>query len=210
MRPAPGGKAPASRQLDHRSTGASTAPPGLLCRGLLAFQEVQSTPPMVVRRRPPVTLTMTIVAPWGVWQCADHRLVWIERGKATDREDFSVKHLAIRCPDGVAPISYSGIGALDRKLHVSDWMRELIRGREPTDRRRHPHPHPRGRHQRPRPPGQGPRRRALVRGRGLPRATPAGASAICLPGKLSAAHSLRSPVTERDRECDRARGGVMT
>jgi hypothetical protein len=71
---------------------------------------------------------MTIVAPWGVWQCADHRLVWIERGKATEREDVSVKHLAIRCPDGVALISYSGLGALDRKLHVSDWMRELVRG----------------------------------------------------------------------------------
>jgi hypothetical protein len=75
-----------------------------------------------------VTLTMTIVAPWGVWQSADHRLVWIERGKATEREDVSVKHLAIRCPDGVALISYSGLGALDRKLHVSDWMRELVRG----------------------------------------------------------------------------------
>ena len=71
---------------------------------------------------------MTIVAPWGVWQCADHRLVWIERGKASEREDVSVKHLAIRCPDGVALISYSGLGALDRKLHVSDWTRELVRG----------------------------------------------------------------------------------
>ena len=57
-----------------------------------------------------MTLTMTIVAPWGVWQCADHRLVWIEGGKATEREDVSVKHLAIRCPDGVALISYSGLG----------------------------------------------------------------------------------------------------
>jgi hypothetical protein len=36
-----------------------------------------------------VTLTMTIVAPWGVWQYADHRLIWIEGGKVTDREDFS-------------------------------------------------------------------------------------------------------------------------
>jgi hypothetical protein len=75
-----------------------------------------------------VTLTMTIVAPWGVWQCADHRLIWIERGKVTDREDFSVKHVAVRCPDGVALITYSGIGALGRKLHVSDWLRELVRG----------------------------------------------------------------------------------
>ena len=75
-----------------------------------------------------MTLTMTIVAPWGVWQCADHRLIWIDGGKVTDREDFSVKHMAVRCPDGVALITYSGIGALDRKLHVSDWMRELVRG----------------------------------------------------------------------------------
>jgi len=42
-----------------------------------------------------VTLTMTIVAPWGVWQCSDHRVTWIKRGKPIRTVDDSFKHIQV-------------------------------------------------------------------------------------------------------------------
>jgi hypothetical protein len=84
-----------------------------------------------------VTLTMTIVAPWGVWQCSDHRVTWLEwdtrlrRWRVHDPEDHSMKHVMVRCRDGTALITYSGLGMVGRRNnadHVSDWLRRLIRG----------------------------------------------------------------------------------
>ena len=79
-----------------------------------------------------MTLTMTIVAPWGVWQCSDHRVTWIKRGKPIRTEDDSFKHIQVSCGDGVALITYSGLGAIDNDIHISDWTRRLLRGQSLT------------------------------------------------------------------------------
>ena len=76
-----------------------------------------------------LTLVMSIAAPWGIWQCADHRLTHIDGGSVRTYEDTSVKSVALKCPDGIALISYTGVGAIgSANLHVSDWLRKLLRG----------------------------------------------------------------------------------
>jgi hypothetical protein len=82
-----------------------------------------------------VTLNITIVAPWGVWQCSDHRVTWLRRGRPIKTDDLSVKHLGVRCRDGSALITYTGLGAVDLAkpdVHISDWMRRLLRGDNQT------------------------------------------------------------------------------
>jgi hypothetical protein len=83
-----------------------------------------------------VTLNMTIVAPWGVWQCYDHRLTKIKGTSVLWREDLSVKHVTLQCPDGGALITYTGLGAVDlpgeRDVPISNWLRRLVRGRTRT------------------------------------------------------------------------------
>jgi hypothetical protein len=79
-----------------------------------------------------MTLTMTIVAPWGVWQSSDHCLT----NPRTKRpmQDSSVKHIAVLCPDGAALIAYTGLGGVPdipgpgQLLSISDWVREILRG----------------------------------------------------------------------------------
>jgi hypothetical protein len=44
--------------------------------------------------------------------------MWSPPGGSTSKGNQPVRGLG----------AYSGLGALDRKLHVSDWMRELVRG----------------------------------------------------------------------------------
>jgi hypothetical protein len=80
-----------------------------------------------------VTLNMTIVAPWGVWQCYDHRLTKIKGTRVLcRREDLSVKHVTLQCPDGGALITYTGLGAAnlpgERDVPIADWLRRLVRG----------------------------------------------------------------------------------
>jgi hypothetical protein len=46
-----------------------------------------------------------------------------------------MKHITVRCPDGTALITYSGLGMVGRRNdadHVSDWLRRLIRGNKRT------------------------------------------------------------------------------
>jgi hypothetical protein len=71
---------------------------------------------------------MTIVAPWGVWQCSDHRVNWIKGRKVVRNEDDSFKHIQVSCSDGVALITYSGLGAIDNDIYLSDWTRRQLRG----------------------------------------------------------------------------------
>lgn len=82
-----------------------------------------------------MTLNMTIVAPWGVWQCYDHRLTTI-KGTKVWREDLFVKHVTLQCSDGGALITYTGLGAVDlpgeRDVCISDWLRRLLRARVRT------------------------------------------------------------------------------
>ena len=76
-----------------------------------------------------MTLNMTIVAPWGIWQSADRRLTNPSTGKVED--DASIKHVAVRCSDGTALITYTGIGRV-HDVPTSDWIRHLIRGENRT------------------------------------------------------------------------------
>jgi hypothetical protein len=80
----------------------------------------------------PVTLTMTIVAPWNVWQCSDYRVSYVERRpngrwKVIKREDNSVKFVTLRCRDGVAMLTYSGLAMVGNE-HISDWVGRQVRG----------------------------------------------------------------------------------
>jgi hypothetical protein len=72
-----------------------------------------------------MTLNITIIAPWGIWQCTDARLTrWPD---ARYYEDVSIKHLHVGCRDGSALIAYAGWG----KIHdysIADWLRRQIRG----------------------------------------------------------------------------------
>jgi hypothetical protein len=66
-----------------------------------------------------------IVAPWGVWSCSDHRLIPFDR--QGDPTDTSIKHITIRCADGEVLITYAGLGAIKDDLHLSEWLRRLLR-----------------------------------------------------------------------------------
>lgn len=76
-----------------------------------------------------MTLNLTIVSSWGIWQCTDSRLTrWPDVRRY---EDSSIKHLHILCSDGSALITYSGWGKI-RHQSVADWLRLQIRGRTLT------------------------------------------------------------------------------
>ncbi|SEC35721.1 hypothetical protein [Streptomyces sp. KS_5] len=72
-----------------------------------------------------MTLVITLVTPHGVWASTDHRLTAHPDGSVIT--DSSVKHVIIRCPDGSALVSYTGLGRVGQ-LDVSNWMREVLRG----------------------------------------------------------------------------------
>jgi hypothetical protein len=76
-----------------------------------------------------MTLNITIVAPWGIWQCSDLRLTRWPRGDIVD--DYSIKHVTARCTDGTALISYTGLGRVGQ-YSVSDWLRRTLRGESRT------------------------------------------------------------------------------
>jgi hypothetical protein len=87
-----------------------------------------------------VTLNMTIVAPWGIWQCSDHRVTDLQQDartkiwKVTGTRDHSMKSIEVRCHDGAAVITYCGLGKLHPKSDddISDWVRRLIRNENRT------------------------------------------------------------------------------
>jgi hypothetical protein len=63
-----------------------------------------------------MTLLITIVAPWGIWQCSDHRLTDVT---AKIRDDFAPKQVTIIAEDGIALLSYTGLGKIGGQ-YVSD------------------------------------------------------------------------------------------
>jgi hypothetical protein len=76
-----------------------------------------------------MTLTQTIVAPWGIWQEVDYRL--FNRLTGEVHEHWSHKFLDVVCNDGRALISYTGIGRLDfdrRSPDISDWIADHLEG----------------------------------------------------------------------------------
>src|SRR6266446_4609182 len=76
-----------------------------------------------------MSLNLTIVNKWGIWQCSDHRVTNPETGKIED--DFSVKHVLFTCPDGKALLVYAGAGTVTKPgitVSIADWIRETLRG----------------------------------------------------------------------------------
>ncbi len=84
-----------------------------------------------------MTLNMTIAAPWGVWQCSDHRVTYLDWDKRRKRwipsyhEDFSAKNVKFRCKDGAALLTYTGLAKVGND-DISDWLRLLLRGQSRT------------------------------------------------------------------------------
>lgn len=76
-----------------------------------------------------MTLNLTIVNPFGIWQCSDHRLTDPVTCKPTD--NHSIKHVIFRCPDGSALLAYAGAGRIGSVV-ISDWIRETLRGETRT------------------------------------------------------------------------------
>jgi hypothetical protein len=78
-----------------------------------------------------MTLAITIVARWGIWQCSDHRITILPSGK--HKGDDSIKHVAAKCPDGAMLLTYAGLGEtglgrIGYRDPVSDWIRRTLRG----------------------------------------------------------------------------------
>ena len=76
-----------------------------------------------------MTLTQTIVAPWGIWQCSDYRLINLQTGEI--HEHWSHKFLDVLCNDGRALITYTGLGRLDfdpNSPDLSEWMADQLQG----------------------------------------------------------------------------------
>ncbi len=76
-----------------------------------------------------MTLAITLVTGYGVLASTDHRLRAHPSGQLIT--DSSVKHVVIRCRDGAALVSYTGLGRVGR-LDISTWMREVLRGESRT------------------------------------------------------------------------------
>ena len=79
-----------------------------------------------------MTLAITIVAPWNIWQCSDFRVVHLRprpngQSEVTRTEDRSVKFVQLRCRDGAAHLAYSGLAMVGND-QVSDWVRRQVRG----------------------------------------------------------------------------------
>jgi hypothetical protein len=84
-----------------------------------------------------MTLVMTIVAPWGVWQCSDQRVAWAVPNRRTGQldikrvDDSSVKHIQFQCRDGTALLAYSGLAKVGTD-DITDWLRRQLRGQSRT------------------------------------------------------------------------------
>ncbi len=79
--------------------------------------------------RPLMTFTVTLVNQHGIWQSSDLRITDPKTGQLVD--DFSIKQLSFRCPDGAALLTYSGAGSVGG-VQVSDWIRQFLRGETRT------------------------------------------------------------------------------
>ncbi len=78
-----------------------------------------------------MTLCITIAGQWGIWQATDCRLTQEHMGKYEVVDDWSAKHVAVKCPDGGMLIAYSGLGRR-RQMDLSEWIRRCLRGETRT------------------------------------------------------------------------------
>jgi hypothetical protein len=81
-----------------------------------------------------VTLNITLINRYGAWQSSDHRL----SVRGVDALPVpSTKHMLLHCADATAVVTYAGLGVVgdvqrDSGIHVSDWMRKILRGEHRT------------------------------------------------------------------------------
>ncbi len=76
-----------------------------------------------------MTLAMTLVAPWGICQSSDCRNTKTGHPPGLV-DDWSPKCLSLHAQDGVALISYTGIGAFTdgaKRVIMSDWVNDTLR-----------------------------------------------------------------------------------
>jgi hypothetical protein len=71
-----------------------------------------------------MTFTIALVNQHGVWQSADMRLTDLKTHEL--RDDYSMKHVRFRCPDGAALLTYTGVGSVNG-VHLSDWLHQFSR-----------------------------------------------------------------------------------
>lgn len=76
-----------------------------------------------------MTLTITMINRYGVWQSSDLRIRDLRMN--TVRDDYSNKHVVFQCRDGTALLAYSGAGRV-QAVHISDWLRRFTRGANRT------------------------------------------------------------------------------
>jgi len=76
-----------------------------------------------------MTLVISLVTEYGAWASLDHRLTEFPDGRLIT--DSSVKHVILRCCDGCALVSYTGLGRVGR-IDLSRWIREVLRGESRT------------------------------------------------------------------------------
>jgi hypothetical protein len=75
-----------------------------------------------------VTLLVTVVSNYGVWQASDHRLTSAGRVVLDD----AIKHTRLQSNDGRAIIAYAGFGRSINGVHLSEWVRRVLRGARRT------------------------------------------------------------------------------
>jgi hypothetical protein len=83
------------------------------------------TTKMVLTELLHMTLNLTLVAPWGIWQCSDHRLLDPSSGRILDSS--ATKHVWFECGDGRALLTYAGVGKVN-DVEISEWVRGVLRG----------------------------------------------------------------------------------
>jgi hypothetical protein len=71
-----------------------------------------------------MTLIQGIIRPDHIWICTDNRVSVENKFK----NDNHVKYVGIRCSDGTALLSYTGLAELRDGTKMSDWVRTVIRG----------------------------------------------------------------------------------
>lgn len=78
-----------------------------------------------------MTLIITAIKNETIWQSSDNRISIKRLGqKPVFRDDNSIKHVTIECPNGTALLAWTGLAELPdyKRTKTSDWISEILRG----------------------------------------------------------------------------------
>jgi hypothetical protein len=76
-----------------------------------------------------MTLILGLVTPNGFWLSTDYRLTNPHTGRLFD--DWSPKSVTVTCPDGIAIVTYTGVGTIGFQ-HTSRWLSRVLEGKQRT------------------------------------------------------------------------------